>query len=170
MVAFNVTVEDTSPLINYSPLEAWIDVLPNDTLANAASRRSLRTTRTAGAKATISFNGTGISVYGIDTAGFGDYAVTVDGRDIRSEAGSRSQNTKRLLGSAYGLSNGPHTAILTSSGSDPVNVDYMDVQHEAAGSLMSMASIDDSDPRVVYQPLSEWQTNTDPDFMNGTLQ
>ena len=59
--------------------------------------------------------------------------MTVDGRNIRSEAGSRGQNTKRLLAAANGLNNGLHTAVLTSSDSSLVTIDYMDVQHEAAG-------------------------------------
>ncbi|KAL0578300.1 hypothetical protein V5O48_003711 [Marasmius crinis-equi] len=112
---------------------------------------------------------TGIFMYGIDSADFGDYTVTVDGRDVSFKSANGNRGSKKLLASAQGLNNGPHTATLVSSGSKAINLDYMDVQHEAPGSSMSTAVIDDNDPRVTYQPSSAWNVNNGNDFMNNTL-
>ncbi|KAF9263367.1 hypothetical protein L218DRAFT_346221 [Marasmius fiardii PR-910] len=171
MVAFNVSVEDSSPLITYLPLEAWKDLPSDDPLISSSSGRSLHTTQTQDAKAEVSFTGTGIAIYGVNIADYGDYSVTVDGEDISSHSAAGINNSKKVLGSTYGLPNGLHTATLVCSGSKTINIDYLDVIHEGAGSSISTTVIDDSDTRVLYQPSSSWQTNnaTNEGFMNNTL-
>lgn len=61
--------------------------------------------------------GTGIEVYGGHRPEYGVYSMTVDGQTVASgTAASSGIEVQQLLGSATGLANGPHTAILTSSG------------------------------------------------------
>ncbi|ESK96616.1 hypothetical protein Moror_6836 [Moniliophthora roreri MCA 2997] len=172
MVAFNVTVEDSSPLITYSPPGAWADSDPNDALKSRYSGESIRTTRTRGAQATIIFNGTGISIFGFDKPNFGAFTVTVDGQTVDSgNAATTNSSPKKLLASIHGLKKGPHTVIVTNDDTSDINIDYMDVQHEGGleGATVVTSMIDDTDPKIDYQPLNAWRTNNADVFMNRTL-
>jgi hypothetical protein len=62
-------------------------------------------------------SGTGIEIYGGYRPSYGTYSLTVDGKTVASgSASSVGVQTNQLLGSASGLANGPHTAVLTSTG------------------------------------------------------
>ncbi|KAK7035445.1 hypothetical protein VNI00_011738 [Paramarasmius palmivorus] len=172
MAAFNVTVEDSSPLVNYSPPGSWADSDPSDPSIASYSGRSIRTTRERGAQATVDFNGTGIFIYGSDKPNFGTFTVTVDGQKVDTSSSAATVSApKKLLASVQDLKNERHTVVVTSEGTNDINIDYMDVQHEDGlpGATVTPSVIDDTDPRIVYEPLGGWRTNTGEAFMNKTL-
>ncbi|KIK67160.1 hypothetical protein GYMLUDRAFT_81752 [Collybiopsis luxurians FD-317 M1] len=171
MASFNLTVEDSSPLISYSPPGAWSDSSSNDTLISSYSGSSYHTTSTQGAAANISFNGTGITIFGGHRQNYGTYQISVDGQNVATESSAGQDAFQQVLGTASGLNDGPHTAVLTSSSSSPIDIDYVEIQTEIgeSGSQLSSSTIDDTDPSFVYTPQSEWKVNDQNYFMNSTL-
>jgi len=112
MAAFNLTVEDSSPLISYSPAGSWIDTPAGDALAASYSGSSFHTTSTLGATATINFNGTGISIFGGHRPNYGTFSLVVDEQLVTTGTAENTiASTHQLLGTISGLTNGPHTAI-----------------------------------------------------------
>jgi hypothetical protein len=116
--------------------------------------------------------------------------VTVDGQNVdTSNSATIVSAPKKLLASVQGLKNERHTVVVTSDGTNDINIDYMDVQHEGGlpgcvtrsditvlfaqmhfRATVTPSVIDDTDPRIVYEPLAGWRTNTGEAFMNRTLQ
>ncbi|KAJ7495960.1 hypothetical protein B0H11DRAFT_1716032, partial [Mycena galericulata] len=161
--------DDSSPLIVYGPSGAWQDASSNDTAGLSYFGNSLHSTTAPGATATINFNGTGISIYGGFRPEYGTYQLTVDGTMVaRGSATAPGIEVQQLLGSASGLANGPHTAVLTSTGVgmdiDAVN---LDTPIGPVGSSTTTAFIDDSSPQVTYA--GTWETSDNPEYANSTL-
>lgn len=76
-------------------------------------------------------SGTGISIYGGHRPNYGAFTISVDGQTIASgDASSPTATAQQLLGSASGLTNGPHTAVLTNSGGSAIDIDFVDVQSQ----------------------------------------
>lgn len=77
-----------------------------------------------------------------------------------------------MLGSATGLANGPHTAILTNTDGSPIDIDFVDIESQvgSSGSRVTNTTIDDNDARMSYQPPDAWQLNSNEQFIDGTLQ
>ncbi|KAJ6625888.1 hypothetical protein B0H10DRAFT_1782336, partial [Mycena sp. CBHHK59/15] len=162
-------VEDSSPLISYGPSGAWIDAPSNATNGLAYSGNSFHQTTAPGATATINFNGTGISFYGGRRPDYGVYTITVDGQTIVStSATGPGVAAQQLLGSATGLANGPHTAVLTNTGVG-MDIDWIDMQTQvgSAGSTTTSTIFDDSSPEMTYA--GTWETSNTPSYLNGTI-
>ncbi|KAF5389387.1 hypothetical protein D9757_004246 [Collybiopsis confluens] len=169
MASFNLTVEDSSPLISYSG--SWLDST-NDTSISSYSGSSYHTTSSQGAAANISFYGTGITIYGGHRPDYGTYQISVDNNHITSQSSAGQDAFQQVLGSFSGLSNGQHFVILTSTSSSPIDIDFCQVQTEIgeSGSQLSESMIDDTNPSFTYTPQSEWSVNDKDYFMNNTLQ
>ncbi|KAI9450352.1 hypothetical protein F5148DRAFT_598110 [Russula earlei] len=156
MAAFNVSVDDASPLISYSPAGAWTDHSNTDSIyAPFYSQRSWHTSSFPGASATIQFNGTGIWFYGANRPGYGSFNISIDGQSVPGDAHSSRVLFRRLLGGRSGLTNGPHTVVLTNTGQDSyVDLDTVlfETQVGSAGSVMREKTIDDASPAITYSP------------------
>ncbi|KAJ7217764.1 hypothetical protein GGX14DRAFT_438211 [Mycena pura] len=167
--SYNLTIDDSSPLISYGPSGAWQDASSNDTAGLPYTAGTFHSTTASGATATIHFNGTGIEVYGGHRPEYGVYSMTVDGQTVASGTAASSEiEAQQLLGSATGLANGPHTAILTSSGVG-MDIDWANLitQTGSPGSTTSTIVVDDASPAITYA--GPWQTNNIAEYMNGTL-
>jgi len=165
--SLNLTVEDSSPLITYSPSGAWRDALPLDTGGLAYSGGNFHSTATPGASVTITFNGTGISFFGGNRPDYGAFTITIDGNVVSTgRASSPGVQVNQLLGSASGLKNGPHTAVLTNTG-PALDIDHIELQLGAAGSTTTTTVYDDADPAIVYA--GDWSTSVNQVHQNSTL-
>lgn len=171
MATFNLTAEDSSPLISYAPPGAWSDST-DDPMLPSYSDNSLHSTSHQGATATINFTGTGIAIFGGQRSDYGTFSITVDGQSVASgSAASQQDAVKQLLGSASGLVNGPHTAVLTSTGNSPIDLDFVEIQTQvgSTGSQVTSKTVDDADTSISYQPPDAWQTTSADIFMDNTL-
>ncbi|KAJ7079072.1 hypothetical protein B0H15DRAFT_859012 [Mycena belliarum] len=169
MASFNLTIDDSSPLISYGPSGAWQDASSSDIAGLTYNGNSLHTTKAPGATATINFNGTGITLYGGRRPEYGRYTMTVDGRMITdSSASGGGIELQQVLGSVSGLANGPHTAVLTSTGVG-MDIDWANVvtQVGSTGSTITSAIYDDANPAMTYA--GAWQKVDSPSYMNNTL-
>ncbi|KAE9411216.1 hypothetical protein BT96DRAFT_982989 [Gymnopus androsaceus JB14] len=157
MASFNLTVEDSSPLISYLPAGAW-----------SYSGSSYHITSTQGATATIAFNGTGLTIFGGHRTNYGTYQISVDGKVVASESSAGQNTVLQVMGTASGLSNGQHTAILTSSSASPIDIDYVSIETEIGepGYVLQQTIADAS---FVYTPQSEWSINDQDMFIDNTL-
>jgi len=167
--SFNLTIEDSSPLITYGPSGAWQDASSADTAGIAYSGNSLHSTTARGATASINFNGTGIEIYGGYRPSYGTYSLTVDGKTVASgSASSVGIETNQLLGSASGLANGPHTAVLTSTGVG-MDIDWVNLSMDigAVGSTTTSTVFDDTSSAITYA--GSWTTTNNPIHLDSTL-
>ncbi|KAF8650453.1 hypothetical protein AX16_005255 [Volvariella volvacea WC 439] len=167
MATFNLIVEDSSPLITYSPPGAWVDTV-NDSLIASYSGRSSHSTSAQGATATFTFNGTGVKLFGGRRPGYGTYTIFVDGQAVMNgDAESPSPATRQMLVSVSGLANGQHTVTLRCDGGGAVDIDWIEMEN---GLQMIPTAIDDTDSRIQYLPsASAWSTNSNPAFIGNTL-
>ncbi|KAL1720434.1 hypothetical protein EV715DRAFT_289397 [Schizophyllum commune] len=81
MPSQNFTIDNVSPLISYTPAGQWRPgSASSDNLANKYSDGgTFIVTDTAGSKATFSFNGTDIYIFGAKRDNHGKYTVSLDG-------------------------------------------------------------------------------------------
>jgi len=173
MALFNITAEDSSPLISYSPSSAWEDTPLNDPLISSYSGSSFHTTTSQDATATINFNGTGIWIFGGGRPSYGSYSLEIDGQVVFNGSSKPSSDfVKQLLCSASGLAFGSHTAILRNTDGAPIDIDFIDFETQLGQpeSTLSVTNVDDSSPQFSYLPsASDWMTNNIPTYINGTL-
>jgi len=163
---FNLTIDDASPLISYGG--AWLDASASDTAGLAYNANTFHSTTAQGATATISFKGTGIEIYGGHKPTYGDYTITVDGKQIASGSASGPAVQQQLLGSAQGLQNGPHTAVLTSTGAG-MDIDWASVLAEVgpAGSKTTATIVDDANSAMTFA--GNWSTASTSAYVNNTI-
>ncbi|EIN11715.1 hypothetical protein PUNSTDRAFT_50601 [Punctularia strigosozonata HHB-11173 SS5] len=170
MVAFNITGEDYSPLITYSPANAWNDSPSTNSLVSSSSAQSLHATTAQGATATISFTGTGIWLMGSKGPNYGGFTISVDGQN--AQTGTAQQGTAaagQLLVGVSGLSLGSHQAVLTSTG-PALDLDSFIFETQVDGTTVSNSTVDDADSSISYGPsASDWSTNTGNGFLSNTL-
>jgi len=172
MAAFNVSLDDSSPLISYSPSGAWTDTPKGDTLAQSYSAQSLHSASQNGATASFSFNGTGVWLYGGARSNYGSYSVQIDGKPIsQGSAASSSDSVGKLLGGTAGLDMGPHTVVLTNGGGGPIDIDSLifQTQMSAPSQSVSQTSLDDVDAGIVYSGSPAWSIQPGPTFSNGSI-
>ncbi|KAH9485090.1 A type blood alpha-D-galactosamine galactosaminidase [Psilocybe cubensis] len=167
-----MTVEDSSPLITYLPAGSWTDTPSNDPLASSYSGGSYHTSAVQGATATITFTGTGLSIFGGRRSNYGTYSLSVDGQTVSNgNAQSNDPSTQQLLGTVSRLPYGQHTAVLTNTGSNPIDIDWVDFEAQIGTSgTVIKKTFDDNDSAIQYLPSpSDWQTNQNSAFADGTL-
>ncbi|KAJ7187954.1 hypothetical protein C8R46DRAFT_1053165 [Mycena filopes] len=169
MASYNLTIEDGSPLISYSPSGAWEDASNADTAGLPYSGNSLHSTTARGATATVNFNGTGIEFYGGFQPSYGTYTLAVDGQTVTTgTATNTGVEVQRLLGSVSGLANGPHTAVLTSTGVG-MDLDFVNLSTQvgAVGSTTTSTVFDDASSAITYA--GNWDTANTDTYLNSTL-
>ncbi|KAJ7772642.1 hypothetical protein DFH07DRAFT_802662 [Mycena maculata] len=168
-MALNLTIDDSSPLISYGPSGAWQDASSNDTAGLSYFGNSLHSTTAPGATATINFNGTGISIFGGFRPEYGTYTVAVDGKTVEDgTATAPGIETEQLIGGVVGLANGPHTAVVTSTGVGmDIDAVILNTEVGSVGSTLSSTLYDDTSPAVTYA--GAWDTSDAAEYINGTL-
>ncbi|TRM69505.1 hypothetical protein BD626DRAFT_563246 [Schizophyllum amplum] len=150
-----LTVEDSSPLVSYNPEGAWKDGEPSD--SSSYSGNSYHYTGSKGAYASISFNGTGISIYGANGPDYGPYSIYVDNTLVGAGNGKTpTMQTKALLGTVTGLEVGAHTVDLMNNSDALLDVDWAVL---ATDLNTDGVSVDDRDGGVEYHPSAEWATS-----------
>ncbi|KAF9793502.1 hypothetical protein BJ322DRAFT_1035054 [Thelephora terrestris] len=123
----NVTLDDYSPVIDYSP--RWVDGSTADPYWKSYTNNGTYTlTATYGASASLTFNGTAIWIYGARRSTHGQYNISLDGQLSYYDDGySGSPLFQQVLFAAVGLDGTkPHTVSIINAYTDPV-APYLDV-------------------------------------------
>lgn len=71
-----------------------------------------------------------ITVFGGHRTDYGSYQLSVDGNVVASGSSAGQNTVLQSLGTASELSNGQHTAILSSSSASPIDIDYVSIEAE----------------------------------------
>ncbi|KAG8908420.1 hypothetical protein FRB99_006625 [Tulasnella sp. 403] len=165
----NITIEESSPLIVYSPPGAWVE---GTYYEQQYSNGAFRSTSTYNATASFQFNGTGVWVYGGRKNNHGDYRASIDGvsTSLTGFVNATIDVNSSPLFSAPNLSPGTHTVSLTdvyTNASAPwLNVDYIVLEIEVPD--QTTRSIDDSESLILYTPAQEWAINSCVDMLQYT--
>ncbi|KAI5454441.1 hypothetical protein NCC49_004493 [Naganishia albida] len=130
MGAYNITIDDTSPLITYTG--TWIRKHPEDTKIGQYFSKNFAKTRTVGDRAELRFNGTGIWAYGSRRESHGTFKATLDGAEVLLNGYLQAPGViQDVLFSQTGLdAHAEHTLTLTNTEARWFDVDYYIVQHE----------------------------------------
>ncbi|TFK54509.1 hypothetical protein OE88DRAFT_1733160 [Heliocybe sulcata] len=172
MASFNVSLEDSSPLISYAPVGAWTDSPENDPLVQSYSASSFHTTSVPSATATITFNGTGIWVFGAQRPDYGSYTLAIDGQTTSNgDANAQTPTFRQALAGASNLPMGTHTAVVTNTGSGTgLDIDNIIFETEigSSGQTVSNQTIDDAAPQITYSD-TDWSANTGETYIDNTL-
>ncbi|KAJ3852152.1 hypothetical protein EV368DRAFT_65159 [Lentinula lateritia] len=175
MFLLNTTIDDSSPLISYEPVEGWKPYGPEDlTGLNSTGyyQGSFTSTWNANAFATFQFNGTSLSIYGGRRKAYGNFTVTLD--DINSTLSSYSPNVQdspSLLFNAQ-VQQGWHTVKISNDGTTGFDIDSISWTSEMgnASSTSDPSSFDNSPPSITYTdnmsefswaPTAAWRRNSE---------
>lgn len=152
-------LDDKSPLIHYD--STWAPGSSMDSLADQYFRGTFQTSNVTGSVATFSFNGTAFWIYGAKRSNHGTYTVTVDGANFAGNTGQSNANLfQQVLFNQSGLTQKLHTVSImnTATGSLYVDIDMVVWQTEFNGTQLVTETVDDADPRFLYQEPA-WNTN-----------
>ena len=122
---------------------------------------------------------------------YGLYNISIDGQSVAGNAHSQNASFQQLLGGQSGLTNGPHTAVLTNTDtSSPIDLDSIIFETQIGSvkcvftplvcvidrtvvpsSTITATTIDDSSPAIAYLPtLADWDVYQGQSLFNDTLQ
>ncbi|CAE6486328.1 unnamed protein product [Rhizoctonia solani] len=161
----NITLDDSSPLIQYDAL--WADGFNStaDTEMYRYQGRSFHCTNVDGATANITFRGTAIYVYGAKRHNHGYYRFDLNnqtGIPMSGQPAGTAEEFQTLLFSKEGLPNGENTLKLTNvrqeQGKDYVDIDYIVITREVDASSEVQSAIASGDD-FTYSSLWERQAN-----------
>ncbi|KAI5123650.1 hypothetical protein M0805_001683 [Coniferiporia weirii] len=121
MPRLNTTIDDTNPLITFSPAEQWHPgtSATDPGAVNYSGGGTFTLTTLQGATATFAFNGTGVWLYGAKRSNHGTYSVTLDGAEQESYSGNvpEGDEFQVVLFGASNLALGMHEVVLKNEGS-----------------------------------------------------
>src|SRR5439155_13188824 len=168
-------IEENNPAVSAGPAGAW--VLRGAEIA-AFSSGTAGSSDIAGATATLSFTGTGVSWIGLKCSICGIATVSIDGGAATSvdTAGPAAVGSPGLASgvvfTASGLAAGPHTLVITVTGTTAssgahIIVDAFDVTGGSGASGGTTTRIEDTNPAVSYT--GAWVHGTDPRATGGTF-
>ncbi|KAL1680337.1 hypothetical protein EV122DRAFT_262346 [Schizophyllum commune] len=153
----SLSVEDSSPLISYNPEGAWKD--GDESAAEPYSGQSFHYTAYKNASAAVTFNGTGISIYGANGPDYGPYTIYVDNVLVGAGNGKAySTQTKALLGTVSDLDQGEHTVELINNSDALLDIDWVVLSTDLKSDGVSVGH---KDSGVEYHPSSEWKSTDD---------
>ncbi|KAL1723944.1 hypothetical protein EV715DRAFT_245525 [Schizophyllum commune] len=153
----SLSVEDSSPLISYNPEGAWKD--GDESAAEPYSGQSFHYTAYKNASASVTFNGTGISIYGANGPDYGPYTIYVDNVLVGAGNGKAySTQTKALLGTVSDLDQGEHTVELINNSDALLDIDWIVLSTDLKSDGVSVGH---KDSGVEYHPSSEWKSTDD---------
>ncbi|KAF8180315.1 hypothetical protein K438DRAFT_1842273 [Mycena galopus ATCC 62051] len=163
MSTTNFTIDNVNPLIQYSPVGAWVAGNDSaDPLGHLYSNGgTFETCTTQGSSATFTFNGTQVYLFGAKRANHGTYSVTLD--DAETTCSGFSENA--VFGPIFisdVLKAGLHTVTLTNQ-MENTTFPYVDLDYITWTTIMpnddESQIIEDTDPSFTYSPALSWTTN-----------
>ncbi|KIM32340.1 hypothetical protein M408DRAFT_326939 [Serendipita vermifera MAFF 305830] len=158
---YNVTIDDVSPLVNYSP--GWIDSLPSGEATPSYQGDSYHSTQIKGSSASFTFIGTSVFVFGSKGSDHGKLAVTLDGSEHILDGFSATNIFQTALFSQVGLPFARHTLKVSNLIEDPARprlyIDYFQFETGQDDDVANASfNIDDNNSTLSYSPADAWET------------
>ncbi|KAF9568210.1 hypothetical protein CPC08DRAFT_655083 [Agrocybe pediades] len=160
MPTFNITLENTSPMIHYS--KNWRSGTSGDTSADLYSESSFTLCQAEGDSLLFEYYGTAVTVFGAHRGNHGTYQVTLDNGPAFTGNGSGSDAFMQNLYTGNGPL-GPHTVSIMNQENTFFDVDYITFQTSVGqdGEDLIVNTYQDNHPTFVYTPDSSWSNSTD---------
>ncbi|KAJ4464378.1 hypothetical protein J3R30DRAFT_3767175 [Lentinula aciculospora] len=172
MFVLNTTIDDSSPLISYEPVEGWNSYGPVSSGVNNTGyyKNSFTSTWTQNAFATLQFNGSSIFIYGGRRKTYGDFTVALDG--INTTLSSYSPNVQDPPGLLFStdVQQGWHTLVISNDGTNGLDIDSICWTSGTSTSSNNPSSPDTSPPSTTYngdmsefswEPKDAWPRDTE---------
>ncbi|SJL11327.1 uncharacterized protein ARMOST_14730 [Armillaria ostoyae] len=195
MFKLHTTIDDSSPLIIYSPAGYWAQgSMAEDPELTKFWRESYTYTWNAGASASFTFNGTGIKILGTTRSANGSYTVNLDGQSkiLDATAPDPMEYQADVVLDVTGLQQKQHTVTVTNADAS-VYIDCVGslLRHSqvlelhvcqqihwwgtvGSGELQNRSSElnDDTDSKFLWHPADAWSNppSNISQFSNGTGQ
>ncbi|KAF9568155.1 hypothetical protein CPC08DRAFT_702581 [Agrocybe pediades] len=159
MPSFNVTLEDTSPMIRYSP--DWQTGLSTDPFADKYSEKTFTLTSQPGASVQFLYYGTNITVFGAHRPNHGTYTARLDDGPVFSASSAGVEAFMQVLYSGNATL-GMHTVTVTNQDSF-FDLDYLTFSTSVGkdGDNLIVNTYQDDHPSFVYTPAAAWITTSD---------
>ncbi|KAG7448643.1 uncharacterized protein BT62DRAFT_992657 [Guyanagaster necrorhizus] len=184
MFILNTTIDDSSPLIIYSPAGDWAQGNADDIELGKYWRESYTYTWNAGAQALFTFNGTGITILGARRSVRGSYTVDLDEiSEVLNATAPDPGEYQAVLFNATGLQQAQHTITVKNMDAS-VDIDCILELHVyqqirwwstvGSGELQepSAEMNDDTESTFLWHPPDAWSIplSNISQFNNGTGQ
>ncbi|KAF4621261.1 hypothetical protein D9613_000222 [Agrocybe pediades] len=162
MPTFEITLDDTSPMIRYSS-----DWRPGssvrDILADRYSEKTFTMCQVDGDSFQLEFFGTVVGVFGAHRPNHGAYQALLDG--IPATTNNGSSGTDAFMQSLYNgfATLGVHNLTFTNQESRFLDVDYITFETSVGqdDEELIVNTYQDNHPAFVYTPDSSWSKSTD---------
>ncbi|KAF9568203.1 hypothetical protein CPC08DRAFT_600539, partial [Agrocybe pediades] len=163
MPNFNITLEDTSPMIRYS--SGWtVGSSINDPLADQYSEKTFTLTQKQGESMQFNFYGTGVTIFGAVRPNHGLYQAELDGGPVFTGNGSVNPPLfNQVLYTGGNATLDFRSVTLTNQQNAFIDVDYITFETNVGkdGEELIVNSFEDDHPAFTYTPASSWSTSPD---------
>ncbi|PPQ90563.1 LOW QUALITY PROTEIN: hypothetical protein CVT25_015877 [Psilocybe cyanescens] len=157
MPFFPVVIEDTSPMLAFSPTD-WRAGVSGDSQLDHQSSYLL--TQTDGATISLDFYGSSVQIFGSKRSYHGEYKVQLDKNPYQSFSGlSYTELFQQSLFSAN-FTLGDHEVRISNQNITFTDVDYITFQTSAGkeNETLIVNTFEDGHPSFKYAPSSSWKT------------
>nr|GAT60481.1 predicted protein [Mycena chlorophos] len=169
----NFTIDNISPLIQYTPVGAWSEgTASDDPLAGDYFDGTFTLCTTQGSQASFTFNGTQVYVFGAKRSNHAPYSVSLDGETSNFNGFSQNAIFSTLYVSPV-LTSGLHTVSVTNERNDN-NLTFLDIDRiiwtTDASDGGESNTIEDTATGFAYSPASAWSTDLTDNKLSGFSQ
>ncbi|KAG8702615.1 hypothetical protein FRC09_004649, partial [Ceratobasidium sp. 395] len=176
MPTTNVTIDDVSALIQYTPVggNIWKDSPTSDQSLGNYFDGTYHSVQMYGASASFQFDGTAVYLYAAKRFQHGPYAILLDGQQVYNATFQSNDSIyKQLMYSATNLTPGWHN--LTCVNNDPTNQTYTEIDYITWTTSMSSDLTESFGQSIgvgsmVYSSMAAWKqvTDSEPTMVTST--
>ncbi|KAF9568212.1 hypothetical protein CPC08DRAFT_655086, partial [Agrocybe pediades] len=161
MPTFNITLEDTSPMIRYSSNWRAGHTL-DDNMTDQYSEKSFTVCQAQEDSLQFQYYGTAVTVFGSHRVNHGTYTGQLDGGPVFTGNSSGPNAFMQPLYSANATL-GMHKVMFTNQQNNFLDVDYITFQTSVGqdGEDLIVNTFQDDHPAFVYTPISSWSNSSD---------
>ncbi|KAF8335898.1 uncharacterized protein EI90DRAFT_2912531 [Cantharellus anzutake] len=114
MTKYNLSLDNPSPLLSYSPQTQWISIASKND--SSLYENTASATSQVGAEVSFTFRGTGVWIYGTKGEAHGYYNVTLDNTTQSFDGYSDTEEYQQVLFGANNLGLASHTVRIVNAG------------------------------------------------------
>ncbi|KAF4621065.1 hypothetical protein D9613_000163 [Agrocybe pediades] len=161
MPTFNITLEDTSPMIHYST--NWrVGTSETDKYIDLYSEMSYTLTSNQGESFRLQFYGTGVTLFGARRPSHGIYSAQLDGGPAFSGTGMSENGVPKQTLFSGNATLGMHTVTVVNEQDESFDLDYVTFQTSVGkeNEHLIVNTYQDDHPSFIYTPASAWSTSS----------
>ncbi|KAF4621287.1 hypothetical protein D9613_000208 [Agrocybe pediades] len=159
MPIFNLTLEDTSPMIRYSA--NWRAGTSDDPSLDEYSEKTFMLTQKQGESLDFTYYGTAVAIFGAFRYNHGKYQAQLNGGQVFSGTGLADPAAFGQVLYTTNATLGLHSLTVVNVEDASLDVDYVTFQTSVGqdGEQLIVNTFEDNHPSFVYSPASAWSTS-----------